>query len=334
MAEESARQVIQAATLLKTIYLLTDSDINVIILNNEENLFSRILFQLQEWQMVIGESFRVKSMTVSYPAGLEEMQSMFRVCATARLFLHEMLEDLDSGIFLDTDIIFMDDIQHLQNHFRRFNPSQVVGMAAVEPHYSNVDHVDHYGPPGVGLNAGVILMNLTRMRLMSGGGFTGAVRYIFSRHKDYLPLADQDILNAIFGTSPWYLYELPCSWNYIVWQCREDLSFESNPRSVTGKNLCPDSALNGVSLLHGVSVAFFTDIEFLFRTIFEFWTRFQLDQRSLLESAKDIRLLIRRFVDRDDDLSLCGKVPGIEDMMVRRLENILEQKQPKSSSRN
>ena len=93
------------------------------------------------------------------------------------------------------------------------------------------------------------------------------------------------------------------------------MSFESNPRSVTGKNLCPgqlnncynlkkklpkilDSALNGVSLLHGVSVAFFTDIEFLFRTIFEFWTRFQLDQRSLLESAKDIRLLIRRFVDR------------------------------------
>ena len=115
-------------------------------------------------------------MTVSYPEGLEEMQNMFRVCATARLFLHEMLPDLDSGIFLDTDIIFMDDIQNLQNHFTAFNPSQLVGMAAVEPHYSNVDHVDHYGPPGVGLNAGVILMNLTRMRLMSGGGFTGAVR--------------------------------------------------------------------------------------------------------------------------------------------------------------
>ena len=30
-------------------------------------------------------------------------------------------------------------------------------------------------------------------------------RYIFSRHKSYLPLADQDILNAIFGTSPWWV---------------------------------------------------------------------------------------------------------------------------------
>ena len=120
--------------------------------------------------------FRVSSRKVVYPPGLREMQDMFRVCATARLFMHEMLPNIDSGIFLDTDIILMDDIQNLQDHFQKFNPAQIMGMAAVEPHYSNVQHVEHYGPPGVGLNAGVILMNLTRMRLMSGGGFTGTVR--------------------------------------------------------------------------------------------------------------------------------------------------------------
>ena len=56
---------------------------------------------------------------------------------------------------------------------------------------------------GVGLNAGVMLVNVTRMRRMSGGGFTGAVRWITSRYRDHLYFADQDILNAIFGTSPW-----------------------------------------------------------------------------------------------------------------------------------
>ena len=60
-AEESARQVIQAATLLKTIYFLTDSDVNVIILNNDVEVFSRIRGQLEEWEMSIGQHFRLFS---------------------------------------------------------------------------------------------------------------------------------------------------------------------------------------------------------------------------------------------------------------------------------
>ena len=51
-------------------------------------------------------------------------------------------------------------------------------MAATENIYSlvNKNVLPYFGPPGVGLNGGVMLMNLTRMRRMSGGGFTGAVR--------------------------------------------------------------------------------------------------------------------------------------------------------------
>ena len=36
-----------------------------------------------------------------------------------------------------------------------------------------------------------------------------------------------------------YLYELPCSWNYIIWQCRIDFWSEViNPRTWLGKNQC------------------------------------------------------------------------------------------------
>ena len=119
---------------------------------------------------------RVTSRSVSYPPGLKDMVNMFRVCATARLFLPEMLPEVDAGIFLDTDIILMDDIKNLHDHLKLFSPAQVMGMAAVEPDYGNMNHVKHFGPPGVGVNAGVALMNLTRMRLMSGGGFRAAVR--------------------------------------------------------------------------------------------------------------------------------------------------------------
>ena len=120
------------------------------------------------------------------------MISMFRMCATARLFIDFMLPSVDAGIFLDTDILLMDDIkvsplkitslfsilniQSLWEHFRLFSPSQVMGMAATENIYSTVENIPYFGPPGVGLNAGVIMMNLTRMRRMAGGGFTGSVR--------------------------------------------------------------------------------------------------------------------------------------------------------------
>ena len=33
------------------------------------------------------------------------------MCATARLFIDHMLPEIDAGIFLDTDILLMDDIK-------------------------------------------------------------------------------------------------------------------------------------------------------------------------------------------------------------------------------
>ena len=90
-------------------------------------------------------------------------------------------EELDSGIFLDTDTLLLDDIRQLWQHFRYFSPSQLMGMAAVENTYGRVEHVPSYGPPGVGLNPGVIMMNLTRLRLMSGAGLTGAIKWVVGR---------------------------------------------------------------------------------------------------------------------------------------------------------
>ena len=56
--------------------------------------------------------------------------------------------------------------------------------------------------PGVGLNAGIMLYNLTRMRTMVGGGFTEAIRFSFRKYGEQLKLIEQDILNIIFEKSP------------------------------------------------------------------------------------------------------------------------------------
>ena len=51
------------------------------------------------------------------------------------------------------------------------------------------------------MNGGVILYNFTRLRLLPGGGMTETIRYVWSRYKSDIRLADQDILNIIFGVS-------------------------------------------------------------------------------------------------------------------------------------
>ena len=59
------------------------------------------------------------SVEVQYPPGLEDMIDMFKICATARLFVHEMLpEDVEAGIFLDTDIILHDNLANLWKNFQ------------------------------------------------------------------------------------------------------------------------------------------------------------------------------------------------------------------------
>ena len=35
------------------------------------------------------------------------MRSMFRVCATERLFVQDMFPTIDKAIYIDTDLIFM-----------------------------------------------------------------------------------------------------------------------------------------------------------------------------------------------------------------------------------
>ena len=63
-------------------------------------------------------------------------------------------------------------------------------------------YIPYYGPVGVGLNAGVLLFNLTRMRDMVGGGFTEAIRFTWRKYKKQLRLMEQDVLNVIFEKSP------------------------------------------------------------------------------------------------------------------------------------
>lgn len=56
--------------------------------------------------------------------------------------------------------------------------------------------VPYFGKTG--LNAGVMHMNLTRMKYFPGGGWIAANLNAFDTFKTRIKLADQDILNILF----------------------------------------------------------------------------------------------------------------------------------------
>lgn len=81
--------------------------------------------------------------------------------------LQLILKDVDSIVYVDSDILFLQPMDDLWAFLSKFTPSQLAAMAPEheEPRiawYSRFARHPFYGRTGV--NSGVMLMNMTRMR--------------------------------------------------------------------------------------------------------------------------------------------------------------------------
>ena len=123
--------------------------------------------------------------------------------------------------------------------------------------------ISYFGPPGLGINAGVALLNLTRWQIHHGDSCWKCYKLIpvenvsfkIKRyvgrwiHRDgalpvgktqvtfaskslcwtlhisskSLSLADQDLLNILGSQSPWLIQPLPCEWHYHTWSCSTEI---------------------------------------------------------------------------------------------------------------
>lgn len=104
---------------------------------------------------------------------LEEFRDWWTPCASFRLFLPELLPDVDKIIYLDSDILFLSDPIDLWNNFDNFAPNQVAGLAPrIGKKMRRIpDSFEPYIKIGQGkgayktqINSGVFMMNLHNMR--------------------------------------------------------------------------------------------------------------------------------------------------------------------------
>jgi UDP-xylose:glucoside alpha-1,3-xylosyltransferase len=105
--------------------------------------------------------------------------------------------------------------------------------------YNSLLSYPYFGSSGI--NSGVLMMNLTRMRQFN---FKLKIYPIYKQYRDRILLIDQDILNIMFYYNPDIVYIFDNAWNYLFLQCRV-LRIPS--KRVREK---------GVALLHGADKRF------------------------------------------------------------------------------
>ncbi|XP_050714571.1 glucoside xylosyltransferase 1-like isoform X2 [Eriocheir sinensis] len=303
-ASAITRQLRQAAVMLKSAAALTSTSLRFLVVADSEDLYHRFTELTSEWPSDYKRRVAFEWHTVWYPSDREAMRLMFRVCATERLFLPQMFPSLDAAIYIDTDLIFMRPPEDLWMEFKKFDEIQVAAMAPCLYHYdTHRNKVPHYG--NTGLNAGVMHMNLTRMKKFPGGGWTAANLKAFDTFKKRIKLADQDILNILFHKYPGHLYELGCEWNYRVFQC-------------SAGNKCPAAYDSGISILHGNAMAFISGNAMKLQTVFEVWEQHRLGEPlSLMLSQMEEKL---KFVSSHGLPSKCARTAHIDDILTKELK--------------
>jgi UDP-xylose:glucoside alpha-1,3-xylosyltransferase len=184
--------------------------------------------------------FKVNYHNPSFPEkDKQKWENMFKRCSTQKLFVANILKDIDAAVYVDADTLFLSPPSDIFRQLEKFSEKQIMGMVynsfKKDSFYPKSAKTPFYGE--FGLNAGVVLMNLTRMRQLE---VETKILDIVKQDNSTFTYADQCILNAYFKFHPSELYELPCEYNF-----RTDFCFEL-------KCLLPE----GIKILHGTSGIF------------------------------------------------------------------------------
>lgn len=127
--------------------------------------------------------------------------------------LKHLLESVDAVIYIDMDSVVLADVKKLWDLFKNFDQLQLAAFAyEIEDesvsYYQKKLTYPYYGT--YGLNAGIGLLNLTRMREFE---FSDKIIEVFQRYKDHdLHFGDQCLINILFHSYPGKLFNKKIFW--------------------------------------------------------------------------------------------------------------------------
>nr|XP_046167838.1 glucoside xylosyltransferase 2-like isoform X3 [Oncorhynchus gorbuscha] len=263
------------------------------------------LFQLSQWPHAITNKFQYSIYPITFSVGnAEEWKKLFKPCAAQRLFLPVILKDVDSLLYVDTDVLFLRPMDDIWSFLKAFNSTQLAAMAPEHEipkigWYSRFARHPFYGVTGV--NSGVMLMNLTRIRstlfknsmITSGLSWEDLLHPLYQKYKNHITWGDQDLLNIIFHYNSECLYTFPCQWNYRPDHC------------MYGSN-CKGAEEEGVSILHGNRGVYHDDKQPAFKVVYDAIHEYPFED-NLFQSL--FYPLQTKFLDTVN--TLCGRIPQV-----------------------
>ncbi|XP_074815777.1 glucoside xylosyltransferase 2 isoform X2 [Natator depressus] len=271
----------------------------------EDSLKPEFEKKLREWPSSYTKKFEYSVYPIAFSVGnAQEWKKLFKPCAAQRLFLPVILKDVDSLLYVDTDVLFLRPIDDIWSFLKEFNSTQLAAMAPEHEipkigWYSRFARHPYYGTTGV--NSGVMLMNLTRIRntpfknsmIPTGLMWEEMLYPLYQKYKNYITWGDQDLLNIIFYFNPESLYVFPCQWNYRPDHC------------MYGSN-CKGAEEEGISVLHGNRGVYHDDKQPTFKALYEVIRDFPFED-NLFQSL--YYPLQSKFLDTVH--TLCGRIPQV-----------------------
>ena len=113
-----------------------------------------------------------------------------------------MLDSIDSVLYMDTDTLLLRPVDDIWDHFKNFDSWQLASMTPEGEETSLTWYPRFARHPFAGkngMNSGVMLLNLTRMRAF---GWKEKIIEAYNKYKLSITWGDQDLINIVFHDHP------------------------------------------------------------------------------------------------------------------------------------
>uniref|UniRef100_H2YMG5 Nucleotide-diphospho-sugar transferase domain-containing protein n=1 Tax=Ciona savignyi TaxID=51511 RepID=H2YMG5_CIOSA len=280
----------QTLTMIKSAALFAHNPLHIHIFT-EEDMISMFETEIEAWPAKVHSRVTYTIQQINYdnhlpPRLVADWKKWYKPCGSFRLLVPMILKGLTSAaIYSDSDVIFVKPIDELWAQFKEMDERQVAAISPTAGHpiggsKLNENFISH--PSGLfQINTGVMALNFTRMLATDWLLFhdehktdqseTQRVNYgvelLLPYYDEYKEKAehDQKLLNIIFHYNPELLRQLPCTWNFKNNFCQDD------------DNTCPAAERDGAGAVHGITSAFFNDVNPTFRSLYEAFLQYDFE---------------------------------------------------------
>lgn len=315
----------ETLTMLKSACIFSKKRLSFYIFAEDE-LHGSFRKALDSWPRAVQMKFTFTIYPIMFPKENEkEWKKLFKPCASQRLFLPLILKDVDSLLYVDTDILFLRPVEDIWALLSQFDANHLAAMAPEheEPRigwYNRFARHPYHGRTGI--NSGVMLMNMTRLRekFFKNDMTTVALQWkeilmpLLQKYKLNITWGDQDLLNIIFHYNPECLYVFPCQWNYRPDHC------------IYGSN-CQQADKEGVFILHGNRGVYHDDKQPAFRAIYEAIQKYTFGENLETSLLHPLEASLQRTGH-----TYCGRVSHQFTMKLKHTIMTVQEEAPKENN--